>query len=171
MIFALFENVITFAVETSGKTKFWFMQEPWMYFLVNSRNSQIFYVINIMTLSKFAQKICFYLLVASLYLIRSKLKISTHSFIHFIPAPKPWWMISSRALLKKILRKVAFLNLIIFFGDSYPMLKSCWVHSKNNNFLSYCSDWWNEGIQMEWGIQNYKIQNQPFAGLLQGRWF
>ena len=61
-----------------------------------------------------------------------------------MPAPKPWWMISSRALLKKILRKVAFSILIISFGDSYPMLKSCRVHSKNNNFLSYCSDWWNE---------------------------
>ena len=94
MIFALFENVITFALETSGKTKFWFMQEPWMYFLVNSRNSQIFYVINIMTLSKFAQKICFYLLVASLYLIRSKLKISTHSFISYrLPSPDEWFQV------------------------------------------------------------------------------
>ena len=51
-----------------------------MYFLVKSRNSEIFYITNIMSFSKFAQKICFYLLVASLYLIRSKSKIFIHSF-------------------------------------------------------------------------------------------
>ena len=39
-----------------------------------------------MTFSKFAQKIYFYLLVASLYLTRSKSKIFIHSFIHFMPA-------------------------------------------------------------------------------------
>ena len=33
--------------------------------------------------------------------------------------------ILSRALLEKILQKVAFSNLIITFGDSSPMLKSC----------------------------------------------
>ena len=53
-------------------------------------------------------------------------------------------MISSRALLKKALRKIVFSNVIVSFGDSSPMLKSCWIHSKNNNFLSYCSAWWND---------------------------
>ena len=52
-----------------------------MYFFVKSRNPQIFYVIKIMIFSKFSGKIYFYLIVASLYLIRSKLKIFIHSFI------------------------------------------------------------------------------------------
>ena len=37
-----------------------------MYFLVKSQNSQFFYIIKIMTFSKFAQKMYFYLIVASL---------------------------------------------------------------------------------------------------------
>ena len=53
------------------KSKFWFIQEPWIYFLVKNQNSQIFYITNIMTHSQFSQEIYFYLLVASLYLIRS----------------------------------------------------------------------------------------------------
>ena len=65
------------------KTKFSFIQEPWTCFLVKSRNTQIlFYFANIMTFSKFAQEIYFYLLVASLYLSQSKSKIFIHSFIH-----------------------------------------------------------------------------------------
>ena len=52
-----------------------------MFFFVKSRNSQIFDIIKIMLLSKFAQKIYFYLIVASLYLIRSTLKMFIHSFI------------------------------------------------------------------------------------------
>ena len=36
------------------------------------------------------------------------------------------------------------MNLIISFGDSSPMFKPCWIHSKNNNFLFYCSAWWND---------------------------
>ena len=51
------------------------------YFLVKRRNSQIFYITDIMNFSKFAQEICFYLLIVSLYLIQSKLKIFIHSFI------------------------------------------------------------------------------------------
>ena len=57
-----------------------------MYFLVKSQNSQIFYITNIMTFSKFAQEIYFYLLVASLYLIQVNQRFS---FIHFMPAPIP----------------------------------------------------------------------------------
>ena len=68
-------------------------------------------------------------------------------------------MISSRALLKKILRKVAFSNLIISFGDSSPMLKSCWIHSKNNNFLAYCSVWWNK----LWSETYKTVQNPETA--------
>ena len=67
--------------KTREKFKFWFIQKPWIYVLVKSRNSQIIYIINIMTFSKFAQEIYFYLIVASFYLIRSKLKIFIHSFI------------------------------------------------------------------------------------------
>ena len=53
--------------KTNEKIKFRFIQEPWIYLLVKSRNSQTFYIINIMNFSKFAQEY-FYLLVASLYL-------------------------------------------------------------------------------------------------------
>ena len=52
-----------------------------MYFLVNGQNFQIFYIINIMTFSKFAQEIYFYFLVANLCLIRSILNVFIHSFI------------------------------------------------------------------------------------------
>ena len=59
-----------------------------MYFFVMSQNSQFFYIIKIMTFNKFAQKMYFYLIVASLYLIRSKLKIFIHSFISCrLPCP------------------------------------------------------------------------------------
>ena len=67
-------------LKTREKFKFWFIQKPWIYVLVKSWNSQIIYIINIMTFSKFAQEIYFYLLVASLYLIRSKSKIFIHPF-------------------------------------------------------------------------------------------
>ena len=41
-----------------------------------------------MTFSKFAQKMCFYLIVVSLYLILSKLKKFIHSFISWqLPCP------------------------------------------------------------------------------------
>ena len=110
-----------------------------MFFLVKSRNSQIFYIINILTFSKFAH---FYLLVASLYLIRSKLKIS---FIYSFHA-------GSHVLMNDFklnsslyfITKSCIIEFNFSFGDSSRMLKSCWIHSKNNNFLSYCSAWWNE---------------------------
>ena len=55
---------------------------------VKIRNSGIFYIINIMNFSKFAQEINFYLLVGSLHLIHSKLKIFIHSFISSrLPCP------------------------------------------------------------------------------------
>ena len=77
------------------KIKCWFVQEPWMYFFVKSRNPQIFYIIKIIFIfSKFAQKICFYLIVASLYLIRSKLKMFIHSFISCrLPYPNEFFQV------------------------------------------------------------------------------
>ena len=65
-------------------------------------------------------------------------------------------MASSRGLLEKIQGKVAFLNLIISFGDSSLRLQSYWIHSKNNNFLFYFSAWWNE----LWS-ETYKIVKNP----------
>ena len=77
------------------KIKCWFIQEPWMYFFVKSQNSQILYIIKIIFIfSKFAQKICFCLIVASLYLIRSKLKIFIHSFISCrLPCPNEFFQV------------------------------------------------------------------------------
>ena len=80
--------------KTQEKIKFRFIQEPWIYWLVKSRNPQIFHIINIMNFSKFAQEIYFYLLVASLYLIRSKSKIFIHSFISCrLPCPNEWFQV------------------------------------------------------------------------------
>ena len=94
IIFGHFLKVITFALETSGKIQFWFIQERWIYFLVKNRNSEIFFSPNIMTFDKLAQKMYFYLLVASLYLIRSKSKIFIHSFISCrLPCPNEWFQV------------------------------------------------------------------------------
>ena len=81
--------------KTQEKIKFRFIQEPWIYWLVKSRNPQIFHIINIMNFSKFAQEIYFYLLVASsLYLIQSKLMIFIHSFISSrLPCPNEWFQV------------------------------------------------------------------------------
>ena len=51
-----FFKVINFALETSGKIIFWFIQEPWMYFIVKSRNFQVFCIVKVMTFAKFVQK-------------------------------------------------------------------------------------------------------------------
>ena len=67
--------------KTQEKLKFRFIQEPWIYLVVN--NPQIFYIISIMNFSKFAQEIYFYLLVARLYLVRKKLKSLIHWLISF----------------------------------------------------------------------------------------
>ena len=67
--------------KTQEKIKFQFIQEPRIYLPVKSLNPQIFYIINIMNFSKFTQEIYIYLLVASLYLIQTELKIFIHSFI------------------------------------------------------------------------------------------
>ena len=67
--------------KTREKFKLWFIQKPWIYLLVKSRSSQIIYIINIMAFSKLAQEIYFYLIVASFYLIRRKLRfLFIHSF-------------------------------------------------------------------------------------------
>ena len=73
-------------MEDTRKSQISIIQEPWIYLLVKSRNSQIFYIISIMDFSKFAQEIYFYLIVTILYLIQSKLKIFIRSFVHFKPA-------------------------------------------------------------------------------------
>ena len=125
LYFPSFNNLWTLPLfsKPQEKIKFWFIQESWIYILVKSRNSQIFYITNIMTFSKFAQEIYFYLLVASLSLIRSKSDIFIHSDF-------------KSSSLEGNITNFAFLNLTSSFGESSPMLKSCWIHSKNNNFLT-----------------------------------
>ena len=121
-----------------------------------------------MTLKKFAQKNYFYLTVASMYFIQSKLKIF-HSFIHFMSAPIPKWMISSLAILKKVYWRVAWSNLIIYFGHSTPTLKSCWLHQKKKKkTISIVSTVpLDETIYWVRHIKVCKIQNQSFPGVLQ----
>ena len=82
LYFPSFNNLWTLPLfsKPQEKIKFWFIQESLIYILVKSRNSQIFYITNIMTFSKFAQEINFYLLVASLYLIQDKSNIFIYSF-------------------------------------------------------------------------------------------
>ena len=151
----IFKKSLPLLWKPQEKIKFWFIQEPWIYFLVKSRNSQIFYITNIMTFSKFAQEIYFYLLVASLYLIRSKLKIFIHSFILCrLPCPNEWFQF--KLFWRKCNEKVASSNLIISFRNSSPMLKSCWIHSKINNLLSYCSAWLNRLLS-----ETYKTVQNP----------
>ena len=59
-----------------------------------SRNSQMFYIINIISFSKFAQEIYFYLQDVSLYFIQSELTIFIHSFISSrIPCPNEWFQV------------------------------------------------------------------------------
>ena len=102
-----FLKVIAFALETSGKIQFWFIQERWIYFLVKNRNSEIFFSLNIMAFDKFAQKIYFYLLVASLYLIRNKSKIFIYSFIScWLPCPHEWFQVF--ALMNDFLNDLHF---------------------------------------------------------------
>ena len=97
---------------------------------------KIFYIINIMTFSKFAQEIYFYLLVASLYLIRSKSKIFIHPFHAGSHALMNDFKSSSS---EENITKSCIFESNYFFGDSSPMLKFCRIHTKNNNSLSYCS--------------------------------
>ena len=116
----IFKKSLPLLWKPQEKIKFWFIQEPWIYFLVKSRNSQIFYITNIMTFSKFAQEIYFYLLVASLYLIRSKLKIFIHSFILCrLPCPNEWFQF--KLFWRKCNEKVASSNLIISFRCWNPV--------------------------------------------------
>ena len=77
--------------KTQQRIKFRFIQEPWIYLFVKSQNSQIFYIINIMNFSKFAQEIYSYWLVASSYLIPSKSKIFIHS--SWLPCPNEWFQV------------------------------------------------------------------------------
>ena len=62
------------------------------------------------------------------------------------------------------------MNLIISFGGSSPMLKSCWIHSKKIiiSFLTVSLNEMNYGTRH---IKLFKIKNQPFAGVLQDRFF
>ena len=129
----IFKKSLPLLWKPKEKSKFWFIQEPWIYWLVKSQNFQIFYI---MTFSKFAQEIYFYLLVASLYLFGSKSNIFIHSFIScWLPCLNEWFQVE------------------LFWGS--PMLKSCWIHLKNNNFLSYCFAWWNK----LWSETHKTVQN------------
>ena len=98
IIFWHFKKVITFTLETSEtKSNFNLPKNHECTFLerkrqrsvkrcsllpaiIKSWNSQIFYTLSIMTFTRFAQEIYFYLLLASFCLIWSKLKIFIHSF-------------------------------------------------------------------------------------------
>ena len=51
---------------------------------------------------------------------------------------------------------VCILSRWIISSRDFPMLKSCWVHSKNNNLLFSCFSWWNE----LWS-KTYKLDQNP----------
>ena len=105
--------------KTQEKIKFWFIREPWIYLLVKSRNSQIFYILIVSWLSaNRAQEINFYLLVASLYVIWSKF-----SFIHSFHTDSHDLMndFESSSSEENITKSCIF-DLTISFGDSAP----CW---------------------------------------------
>ena len=90
------------------KIKFWFIQEPWIYFLVKSRNCEIFYITNIMTFSKFAQKNTFtcYLLVCILFEVNQIFSF-IHSFISCRPScPDEWFQF--KLFLRKYNDKLHF---------------------------------------------------------------
>ena len=60
-------------------------------------------------------------------------------------------------------------NLVILFGDSYPMLKSVeYIQKIIIFFLAVPPNEINYGVRH---IKLCKIQNQPFAGVLQDRFF
>ena len=69
-------------------------------------------------------------------------------------------MISSQALPGGNRRKVVFSNLIISCGNSSPMILI--------SFLTVSLDEMNYGVRH---IKLFKIQNQPFAGVLQDNFF
>ena len=80
--------------KTQERIKFEFIQEPRIYLFVKSRNSQIFYIINIKNFSNFTQEIYFTCYLPSLYLIQSKLKIFIHSFLSSrLPCPNEWFQV------------------------------------------------------------------------------
>ena len=90
----IFKKSLPLLWKPQGKIKFLFIQEPWIYFPVKSRNSQIFYITNIITFSKFAQEMYFYLLVASLHVIQIKSKILIHSSISCrLACPNEWFQV------------------------------------------------------------------------------
>ena len=164
----IFKKSLPLLWKPQEKIKFWFIQEPWIYFLVKSRNSQIFYITNIMTFSKFAQKIYFYLLVASLYLIRSKSKIFIHSFISCrLPCPNEWFQVE--LFWRKYNEKLHFRNQLFLLA----IVLRCWnpveyIQKAILSFLTFPLDEINYGVRH---IKPCKIQIQPLAGPLQDRLF
>ena len=76
------DNLCTFfkTSSTSSLTLIWKPQEKSSFHL--SKSYERTFLLRVEILSKIAQGIYFYLLVASLYLIQSKLEIFIHSFIH-----------------------------------------------------------------------------------------
>ena len=118
--------------------------------------------IKIMIFSKFSQKIYFYLIVASLYLIRSKLKIFIHSFILCrLPCPNEWFQF--KLFWRKCNEKVASSNLIISFRCWNPVE---YIQKLIISFLTVPLDEIDYGVRH---IKLCKIQNQPYAGVLQDR--
>ena len=113
-----------------------------------------------MNFSKFAQEMYFYLLVASLYLIRSKLNSLLHSFIS---CPNEWFQVKLfwRKYNEKLHFRIQFL-LAIFLRCWNPV--ECIQKKKKIPFLLFRLMKWI----MEWDI---KIQNLPLAGVLQERFF
>ena len=65
---------------SSSLTLIWKPQEKSNFH--SSKSHERIFLLRVEILSKIAQNIYFYLLVASLYLIQSKLEIFIHSFIH-----------------------------------------------------------------------------------------
>ena len=117
-----------------------------------------------MTFSKFAQKIYFYLLVASLYLIRSKSKIFIHSFISCrLPCPNEWFQVE--LFLRKYYEKLHFRIWLFLLGIVLP----CWnpveyIQKIIISLLTVRFDEINYGVRH---IKLCKIQKQPCAGVLQ----
>ena len=137
-------------------------------FFVKSRNSRIVYIINTMRFSKFASEIYFYLLAASLYVIQSKLKIFIHSFTSCrLPCPNEWFqvMLVGRKYKEKLHFRIQFFLLAIVLRYWNP---AEYNQKITISFLTVPIDEMNYGMRH---IKLCKIQNQPFAGLLQGRCF
>ena len=135
--------------KTQEKIKFQFIQEPWIYLPVKSLNPQIFYIINIMNFSKFTQEIYFYLLVASLYLIRSKLNSLLHSFIS---CPNEWFQVE---LFRRKYNEKLHFRIQLFL---LAIVLRCWnpVECIQKIIISFVTVLLDE---MNYGVRHKTVQN------------